>query len=84
MNLIKKKNIIQQQFKVLQKPPVNDQDIYVRSSPYNPLWKLAQEYYNDPNLWILIARANDLNEPIVEDGRVLRIPMGVQQRYIQE
>jgi prophage DNA circulation protein len=84
-NLIKNKNNkLLKKFRVLQKPPVSSDDVYVRSNPSKPLWMLASEYYNDPTMWKIIAIANDLSDQIVDDGRILRIPIGVQQRYIVE
>lgn len=64
--------------------PESDEDVYVQSNPQITLDKLANDYYNDPKLWWVIARANSLDSMIVKDGRTLRIPVSPNVSYIKE
>lgn len=42
---------------------------------FNPnLYKLAAEYYQDATLWTIIAKANNLYEPLVDGLTTLIIP----------
>ena len=58
--------------------PSND-DIYIISESSDRLDILASKYYNDQNLWWIIAIANNLNDASysIEDGIQLRIPTNV-------
>ena len=61
--------------------PLRDDDIYVASETGDRLDTLAYQYYDDSNLWWIIASANNIhNAPFgLKDGTMLRIP----QNYIQ-
>ena len=56
--------------------PLRDDDIYVATETGDRLDTLAYQYYNDSNLWWIIAAANNLhNAPFgLKDGTILRIP----------
>lgn len=61
--------------------PLRDDDVYVATETGDRLDTLAQQFYNDPTLWWIIASANNIHNANFgfEDGTVLRIP----QNYIQ-
>tara|TARA_B100000212_G_C27137276_1_gene431791 strand:- start:143 stop:481 length:339 start_codon:yes stop_codon:yes gene_type:complete len=43
-------------------------------------WKLANQYYNDPTLWWIIARWNFApTESHLEEGQEIRIPTDLQR-----
>ena len=54
-------------------------DIYITSRVQDRLDLLANKYYGTPNLWWILAQANQLGEGsfIVEPGTKLRIPQDV-------
>lgn len=56
--------------------PLRDDDIYVATETGDRLDTLAYQYYNDSNLWWIIAAANNIhNAPFgLKDGTILRIP----------
>ena len=73
-----------QKTRIMADIPESDEDIYVKTNPQVGLDKLANEYYNDPKLWWVIARANSLDSIIVKDGRTIRIPISPNVSYIKE
>lgn len=64
--------------------PESENDVYVKTNPQVGLDKLANQYYNDPKLWWIIARANSLDSMIVKDGQTIRIPINPNVSYIKE
>ena len=54
--------------------PERDSDFYVTTQFGDRLDTLAFEYYGDPHLWWLIARANKLVGMNIPVGTSLRIP----------
>lgn len=64
--------------------PESDRDIYIKSRPQVSLDKIAFEYYNDPSLWWVIARANNLKSAIVKDGITIRIPINPTVTFVKE
>lgn len=64
--------------------PKSDSDIYIVSRPQITLDSLAYEYYDDPTLWWVIARANNLKSAVVSGGITIRIPVNPRVRYINE
>tara|TARA_B100000287_G_C20650158_1_gene786574 strand:- start:260 stop:526 length:267 start_codon:yes stop_codon:yes gene_type:complete len=54
--------------------PERDTDFYVTTQFGDRLDTLAFEYYGDPHLWWLIARANKLVGMNIPVGTSLRIP----------
>ena len=57
--------------------PFSDNDIFleVDSNYENRLDKVAYDYYNNVNLWWVIAQASDIKNPLyVPIGTILRIP----------
>lgn len=59
--------------------PELDTDIFVISNEGDYLDTLAYQYYNDPTLWWIIARANNIGKGklAVEGGLQLRIPQNI-------
>lgn len=57
--------------------PLRESDIYVATETGDRLDTLAKTFYNDPNLWWIIASANNIHNAVFafEDGTVLRIPI---------
>lgn len=62
--------------KIYPKIPLRDDDIYVATETGDRLDTLAYQYYDDSNLWWIIASANNIhNAPFgLKDGTILRIP----------
>ena len=54
--------------------PEKDEDIYVITQPGDRLDQLANQFYNDVNLWWYIAKANNLTFMTLPPGTRLRIP----------
>jgi hypothetical protein len=54
----------------------NDNDMYIISEQGDRLDILASKYYNEPDMWWVIAVANNINDATfyVEPGIQLRIP----------
>ena len=59
----------------------SDDDMYIISDAGDRLDILALKYYNDQNLWWIIATANNLNEASysITPGIQLRIPANVSR-----
>ena len=55
--------------------PLRNDDIYVITQEGDRLDTLAYEYYNDPNLWWFIGRANNITTINLSAGTSLRIPI---------
>ncbi len=53
----------------------NDADIYVISQYGDRLDTIAFDFYGDPHLWWVIAKANGLNDLNIKQGSSLRIPV---------
>ena len=58
---------------------ISSNDEYIVVTQQKRLDHLAQDYYNDPTLWWIIALANNLNSPslIVPIGMQIRIPKDI-------
>jgi hypothetical protein len=56
--------------------PLRDDDLYVATEIGDRLDTLAYQFYNDSNLWWIIASANNIHNAIFgfEEGTILRIP----------
>lgn len=56
--------------------PMSNYDVYVMSEDGDRLDTLANQYYQDPTLWWIIASANNIHTaPIgLRAGTILRIP----------
>ncbi len=59
--------------------PIKDSDIFIFAKEGERFDMLAQKYYNDSNLWWIIAKANDMsNGKIgVATDKKLRIPLEI-------
>lgn len=59
----------------------SNEDMYIVSEGGDRLDILASKYYNDQNLWWIIAIANNLNDASysIENGIQLRIPGNVSK-----
>jgi len=59
--------------------PKSNDDIYIITQETDRLDTLANQFYNDPTLWWVIAHANNLNSADigVEPGIQLRIPIDI-------
>lgn len=63
------------QFLENKKIPNKSNDIYVVLKSNESLQDIAYKYYGDPNLWTIIAQANNLLLPFnIPDNQILRIP----------
>lgn len=64
-------------------PQTDTEDVIIRLEKGRRLDKLANEYYNDSELWWLIAEANNLGRGTlyVEAGQRIRIPMNVSRLF---
>lgn len=63
--------------------PESPADIYYRVESVDRLDSLATRFYGDPNLWWVIAVANDinLNPTDLQVGQTIRVP---SPAYVQE
>lgn len=77
-NIIKDKDTGKKYYESTIYPKIKptDNDLYIISEQGDRLDLLANKYYNDKNLWWIIAVANNINDGTfyVEAGRQLRIP----------
>lgn len=57
--------------------PKKDTDIYIATQGGDRLDTLANQFYEDPSLWWIIATANNIHDaPFnLPDGTILRIPI---------
>jgi len=76
-------NLLKRYYNTVKYPTIDyfDNDIYIESQPQDKLDVLANEYYNDVNLWWIIHKANNLKNFLrrIPPGIQLRIPMNIQQ-----
>lgn len=65
--------------KIFKKVPSLNSDIYIITQETDRLDTLANDFYNDPTLWWIIAHVNNLNSADigVEPGIQLRIPADI-------
>ena len=56
--------------------PKSDKDIYIVTQGGDRLDTLANQFYNDPSLWWIIASANNIHDATfaLPDGTTLRVP----------
>ena len=56
--------------------PITENDIYIKTTSIERLDKLAQEFYDEPSLWWIIAACNNLGKGslIVPRDTTIRIP----------
>ncbi len=61
--------------------PVSAYDLYVATETGDRLDSLAHNFYQDPNLWWIIAAANNIHTAPIgfKDGTILRIPLNYQK-----
>jgi len=59
----------------------NDNDLYIITEQSDRLDILANKYYNNPNMWWIIATANNISDAnfFVEPGIQLRIPSDISK-----
>lgn len=57
--------------------PKKDNDIYIVTQGGDRLDTLANQFYEDPSLWWIIASANNIHDApfLLPDGTVLRLPI---------
>lgn len=67
--------------KVLPKINLSTRDIFIATETGDRLDNLAFQFYGDPNMWWIIASANNIHgAPIgLKDGTILRIPVELPQ-----
>jgi|TARA_B110000908_G_scaffold86877_1_gene103762 hypothetical protein len=65
--------------------PVSSNDVYIISKIGDRLDLLANDFYNDPQLWWVISRANpdkiNRDSFFIDSGLQIRIPTDVQDIY---
>jgi len=49
-------------------------DTTISVSPGNDLYRLAAQIYGDPEAWTLLARANNLLDPLITADLTLVVP----------
>jgi hypothetical protein len=61
--------------------PKNANDIFILSKEKDRFDHYAQRFYGDPNLWWVIAQANEMvnGNLAVPIGKQIRIPQNIQQ-----
>ena len=66
--------------------PVSKEDIYIISKSTDRLDLLASDYYNDPDLWWVISKANPnkikRDSLFLNPGLQIRIPYNIEKIYI--
>tara|TARA_R100000734_G_C3318558_1_gene112876 strand:+ start:4095 stop:4397 length:303 start_codon:yes stop_codon:yes gene_type:complete len=57
-------------------PKSNPEDIFIEVTTTDRLDNLADKFYGDPNLWVVIAQANALGKGTlyIKKGAILRLP----------
>ena len=81
-NLVKKDKDNKRYYKptIVPNIPIKDSDIFVYPLYGDRFDTLAQRYYEDPNLWWIIAKANGITgKAVLPLGEVIRIPGNVQE-----
>ena len=77
-NLVKKAKDNKRYYKptIVPNIPIKDSDIFVYPLYGDRFDTLAQRYYEDPNLWWIIAKANEISNGKIspEPEKKLRIP----------
>ena len=77
-NLVKKDKDIKRYYKptIVPNIPIKDSDIFVYPLYGDRFDTLAQRYYEDQNLWWIIAKANEISNGKIspEPEKKLRIP----------
>ena len=74
-------------FKNIEYPsiPINPNDIYIVTTTTDRLDLLANDYYNDPQLWWVISRANpgkvSRDSFFINPGVQIRIPQNIERIY---
>tara|TARA_Y100001937_G_C7102470_1_gene323209 strand:+ start:701 stop:973 length:273 start_codon:yes stop_codon:yes gene_type:complete len=63
---------------IYEKVPERDTDQYFISVEGDRCDNLAQQFYNNPNLWWFIARVNNLTTMNIPAGTSLRIPIDTE------
>ena len=63
---------------VYEKVPERDSDQYFIATEGDRCDNLAQQFYNNPNLWWFIARVNNLTTMNIPAGTSLRIPIDTE------
>tara|TARA_R110001583_G_scaffold13766_2_gene58678 strand:- start:16774 stop:17076 length:303 start_codon:yes stop_codon:yes gene_type:complete len=68
-----------QEVNVTPRIPHEEQDIFVQTSQFDRLDILAHKYYNNRQLWWIIASANNIGKGTlaVPEGIIIRIPMNI-------
>ena len=74
----KYKGIVKRDTKYYNEVPESENDVWVMTQDGDRLDLLATQYYNDPQLWWFIARANNLKFNNVPVGTTLRIPANIE------
>ena len=65
-------------------PERRSTDVFVITRRSDRLDLLANDYYGDPRLWVMIAKANRLHSLVVTPGTHLWIPFPYDQGLIDE
>ena len=63
---------------IYEKVPERDTDQYFIAQEGDRCDNLAQQFYNNPNLWWFIARVNNLKTNNIPAGTSLRIPIDTE------
>jgi len=69
---------------IIKEIPLSDDDIYITLYPTVPLTHIAQTYYNDVDMWKLLAYINNLTGIYVSEETTIRIPLGVQVLFEED
>tara|TARA_B100000700_G_C14958530_1_gene815206 strand:+ start:863 stop:1132 length:270 start_codon:yes stop_codon:yes gene_type:complete len=62
---------------IYRKVPKSSEDIMVMTTEGDRFDLLASQYYNDPSLWWVIAKANGRSFNTIESGVIIRIPANI-------
>ena len=72
--LIEKNGVQLRSTSIYPEIPERDSDIYVITQIGDRLDSLAFDFYKNPHMWWVIAKANSLNQMNIPNGTSLRIP----------
>tara|TARA_B100000519_G_C14196520_1_gene415727 strand:+ start:450 stop:716 length:267 start_codon:yes stop_codon:yes gene_type:complete len=72
--LIDKKGVTSRTSPIYPEIPERDSDIYVITQIGDRLDTLAFDFYKNPHMWWVIAKANNLKQMNIPNGTSLRIP----------
>jgi len=69
---------------ILESIPLSDDDIFIEITPSTPLTHIASEYYDDPSMWRIIAKVNNISGVFCKNAKTVRIPTNVKIKFVKD